>query len=363
MNVFPSFSPKKVIINVLLRLFEHYFQNINKYDKNILNIYVKKSKLLHQKNQCLQKVYNLKNSKSFPNTTINRIIKNIMYTGVIKNGESQSECIEELRIIDDATYMKAQEVMKSRIQLHNPIPLNLKGQSLLVGNIYCAHCGNRLTLTTSGKNKKLADGTIKYDVRSRYQCHYHVRHPGEREGPSGFSVPKVDAMVDNVIRAKFKEITAASKSDIIKSQQQKDVALAKSKFELATRSLLEKKKELEDLRAETIKVIRGQSKLSCDLLNSLIEETTIIVAERQHEVDIAETKYIQLLESDKKLADEFDQIITWADLYDKSSFSAKKMIVAQLIKSVRVGRDYNIDIEFNVSFEEFKVESVLEKIS
>lgn len=32
MNVFPSFSPKKVIINVLLRLFEHYFQNINKYD-------------------------------------------------------------------------------------------------------------------------------------------------------------------------------------------------------------------------------------------------------------------------------------------------------------------------------------------
>lgn len=170
-------------------------------------------------------------------------------------------------------------------------------------------------------------------------------------------------MVDNVIRAKFKEITAASKSDIIKSQQQKDVALAKSKFELATRSLLEKKKELEDLRAETIKVIRGQSKMSCDLLNSLIAETTIIVAERQHEVDIAETKYIQLLESDKKLADEFDQIITWADLYDKSSFFAQKMIVAQLIKSVRVGRDYNIDIEFNVSFEEFKVESVLEKIS
>lgn len=300
-----------------------------------------------------------RNGKGFPNTTINRIIKNIMYTGVIKNGESQSQSIEELRIIDDATYLKAQEVMKSRIQPHNPIPLNLKGQSLLVGNIYCAHCGNRLTLTTSGKNKKLADGTIKYDVRPRYQCHYHVRHPGECEGPSGFSVPKVDAMVDNVIRAKFKEITASSKNDIIKSQQKKEEALAKSKFELAARSLAEKKKELEDLRAETIKVIRGQSKLSSDLLNSLIEETSVVVAQRQYEADNAEREYMQLLESDKKLVDEFDQIITWADLYDKSSFSAKKMIVAQLIKSVKVGRDYNIDIEFNISFEEFKIKSAI----
>lgn len=100
-----------------------------------------------------------------------------------------------------------------------------------------------------------------------------------------------------------------------------------------------------------------QSKLSSDLLNSLIEETSVVVAQRQHEADTAEREYMQLLESDKKLVDEFDQILTWADLYDKSSFSAKKMIIAQLIKSVKVGRDYNIDIEFNISFEELKIKS------
>lgn len=30
------------------------------------------------------------------------------------------------------------------------------------------------------------------------------------------------------------------------------------------------------------------------------------------------------------------------------------MIVAQFIKAVYVGRDYNIEIEFNVTFEEFQ---------
>ena len=48
-----------------------------------------------------------------------------MYTGVIKNRDSQPAYLEELR--------------------------NYKGSSLLVGNIFCAHCGNRLTLTTSGR--------------------------------------------------------------------------------------------------------------------------------------------------------------------------------------------------------------------
>ena len=51
---------------------------------------------------------------------------------------------------------------------------------------------------------------------------------------------------------------------------------------------------------------------------------------------------------------EYDQLLSWADLYDKSSFEAKKMIVSQFIKAVRVGRDYNIEVDFNVSFEELQ---------
>lgn len=51
---------------------------------------------------------------------------------------------------------------------------------------------------------------------------------------------------------------------------------------------------------------------------------------------------------------DYDRLLTWADLYDKSTFEAKKMIAAQFIKAVRVGRDYNVEIDFNISFEEFQ---------
>jgi hypothetical protein len=51
---------------------------------------------------------------------------------------------------------------------------------------------------------------------------------------------------------------------------------------------------------------------------------------------------------------EYAQLLSWAEMYDNCSFEAKKMIVAQFVKKVSVRRDYELDIEFNVSFEEFQ---------
>ena len=51
---------------------------------------------------------------------------------------------------------------------------------------------------------------------------------------------------------------------------------------------------------------------------------------------------------------EYDQLMGWAEMYDNCTFEAKKMIVAQFVKAVHVRRDYEIDIEFNVSFEQFQ---------
>lgn len=290
----------------------------------------------------------------FPNTSLNRIIKNIAYTGVIKNGESQSDYIDDLRIISDEVYQQAQEIMRQRTQPHSSVPLNSKGKSLLVGNIYCAHCGNRLTLTTSGRNKRLPDGTIQKEVRARYQCHYNVRHPGECDGQSGYSVPKLDSIVESVIRMKFDEIAAAPESEILTNQHEKEIKLAKMQFDKAKAYLQEKEKDLEDYKGETLKVIRGQSKLSIELLNSLTAEANEQICIARIDADTAEKYYSALLESAENLRKEYDRLLTWADLYDKSTFEAKKMIAAQFIKAVRVGRDYNIEIDFNVSFEEFQ---------
>ena len=53
-------------------------------------------------------------------------------------------------------------------------------------------------------------------------------------------------------------------------------------------------------------------------------------------------------------SEEYDRLIGWADVYDRCSFETKKMFVSKFIKAVRVFRDYRLEIDFNVSYEEFR---------
>ena len=295
-----------------------------------------------------------RDGKGFPNTTVNRIIKNIAYTGIIKNGESQSGYIDELRIIDVSTFSKAQEIMRQRTLPHGNVPLNCKGKSLLVGNIFCAHCGNRLTLTTSGKKYIRKDGTVRNQVKSRYQCHFKARHPDLCDGQSGYGVIKLDEIVDALVRYQLSRIRVSAKDSLIAEQHEKAAALARSRYKMSAMRLEEKQKELSDYEAETINVIRGKSRLNVDLLNSLVAKCKEEIAELSQEVDAQKADMEHQLESAAQEQAEFEKLESWADLYDNCTFEAKKMIVSQLIKAVYVYRDYRLEVEFRVSFDDFR---------
>lgn len=300
-----------------------------------------------------QGIHNRKGG-NIPTTSINRIIKNRIYTGVISNGESCSKLIPDLQIIDKATFERAQDIMQKRTTHHSDVPLNTKGQSLLVGNVYCGHCGGRLTLTTSGRKYIRKDGTIRRETRARYQCHYNIRHPGECDGQSGYGVDKLDNLVDQIIHIQFEEIRKAPPKALIEKQSQREVEIAKAKQKLLNEQRQQKEREFQDLKAETIKVIQGTSRLNAELLNSLVDEVKAQLAEINHQMEAAEAELQVILAGAERVRQEYVQLISWANMYDNCTFEAKKMIVGQLIKAVHVKRDYEIDIEFNVSFEEFQ---------
>ena len=298
----------------------------------------------------------VKNAKgrNIPTTSINRIIKNAIYTGVLHNGDSVSEKITAIQIIDDETFSRAQKIMEKRVTHHNSVPLNTSGQSLLVGNVYCGHCGGRLTLTTSGRKRVNKDGTIHREVRARYACHYNIRHPGECDGQSGYGVTKLDDLVSKIVRMQFAKIKNVSAHNLIAEQQAREIELAKAKLKLANDQYQEKNREYNDLKAETIKVIRGTSKLNIDLLNDLVAEATEALQQAEQDMQTAQTELENYTESAEAIQQEYAQLISWAEMYENCTFEAKKMIVAQFVKSVHVRRNYELDIAFNVSFEEFQ---------
>lgn len=288
----------------------------------------------------------------FPNISINHILKNKALTGYIVNGDAVSEHIPALQIIDEDTFQKAQEIMSDRVTHRNAYPLNSKGQALLAGKVYCAHCGGRLTLTTSGSTTKVIDGVKRKIPKIRYQCHYNVRHPGECDGQSGYGMSKVDRIVDEILRLKLAQIKGAPKSDVLERRHKKEIKAAKTAADSAKKKLTSLKAELEEYRSETIKVIRGESKLTADLLTGLIEETTQKIALAEEETQAANARYETAVSSSKQVEKDYAQLLSWADIYDHSSLPEKKMIVANLIEKVTIGRDYQMEIEFNFMYDD-----------
>ena len=289
-----------------------------------------------------------------PNTSIVRMIKNELYMGVLSNGNAKSAIIPELQIIDEATFYRARELMNNRTTHHAETPLNLSGSSLLVGNIFCGHCKNRLTLTTSDKKYIRKDGTVRNQVKSRYQCHFKARHPDLCDGQSGYGVIKLDEIVDALVRYQLSRIRVSAKDSLIAEQHEKATTLARSRYRISAMRLEEKQKELSDYEAETINVIRGKSRLNVDLLNSLVAKCKEEIAELSQEVEMQKAKMEHQLESAAQEQAEFEKLESWADLYDNCTFEAKKMIVSQLIKAVYVYRDYRLEVEFRVSFDDFR---------
>lgn len=294
-----------------------------------------------------------KDGRGFPNTSINRMIKNVLYTGVIKNGDTSSQQMAELQIIDQETFEQAQRIMKARTQSRGEVPLNIRGDSLLAGKVYCGHCGGVLCLTTSGRRRRKSDGTLA-PARVRYSCFYKVRHKNECDGQSGYSRDKLDHMVDQIIRLTFQEIKAISKGELLSAQSKRQQAALQVTIKQLTAQIQAKQREQEDLKRETIRVIRGESKLTDELLGELIESNRIQLQEMEDAVQAKEDELRKITEGNQALEAEYNRIMSWADLYDQCPIGTKKMIISTLIQSVRVFRDYKLQIKFNISFWELK---------
>lgn len=273
---------------------------------------------------------------------------------MLHRGESSSEILPNLKIIDEELFVRAQEIIRERSKPRSGVPLTTRGQSLLIGNVYCGCCGARLLLATSGRKYQEKDGTTRQKTYSSYKCYNRTLVPGKCDGQSSFSVERLDNLVDQIVRIQLEQIQKAPPQALLEKQRGREADLAKAKVKRLQGEYQQKQRDYQDLRAETLKVIQGNSHFSADLLNSLMDETAAQLKELESQMQAAELELREAVSGTEQVKKEYTQLMNWAELYDNCTFEAKKMIVAQFVKAVHVKRGYELDIEFNVSFEEFQ---------
>lgn len=296
------------------------------------------------------------NGKKITSAAVLRILRNPLLAGYYCAGETVSEKIPELAILDEDKFNALQEILDQRAEKDKTkrhIAQMTQGKTLLSGNIKCAHCGGNL-VATQGKDTYIRkDGSLYEKTYIKYMCYHRARKLCDCDGQSIYSAPRIDETVEAIVRKYLREIKKTPKDKALEIRYNKELA-EKRKLK---RELLNKKESLEAeltvLSLEVGRTLCGTNKFSADVLSRSINATKKKIAENdrlllQCDLDLEQKTSVLC-----KLDFYYNQFVSWADEYDNSTLEQKKMIICQLINSIKVGKGYNIEIEFNVSYKQF----------
>lgn len=311
-----------------------------------------------------QSIANLLNSMKIKNrsgnnwhpSSIRGMIKNITYIGILRSGESRSQVLPQLQIIDEQLFQAAQEITKQRSGKYEDtrhIPLNIKGTSLLAGNVFCGHCGARLSLTTNGKGRPRSDGTDA--VRVRYVCQTKTRKHEPCGGQTGYTKHILDGMINDIVHDIFRKVKSLSKAEILGTSHAAKIGEYKAIAKRAQREYQKAEKELQGLKQEVVKAVTGNSAFPVELLSSLVQEAEQKCAALKLDYEEAQRNVEQSETVMQELQVKYDQFIDWSNVYDTANIETQKMIVAHLIERVDVFRGYELKIKFAISVEQFLI--------
>lgn len=309
-----------------------------------------------------QRLANYLNANGFKNrsgknwhpATIQSMLRNVLYIGIIRSGTSRSPVVEELRIVDDKTFETVQAMLEARSRKNEPIrstPLNTRGDSLLAGNVFCGHCGARLCITTSGQGRPRKDGTDSR--RIRYTCQTKSRTHGDCDGQTGYTVQKLDRDIEIIVLSILNRVRKLSRSEVMALCYDHDTKNKKAFVKKAEKDLAQAETAITRLQEEVAKAMFGQSEFSPQILNNTIKAQEQRCEELREALNTAERELAADEAKLMEIGSLYNDMLDWAFAYGKASQSAKKVIISHLIERVDVYRGYKLKIKFRIGIEQF----------
>lgn len=297
------------------------------------------------------------NGARFQANTIKRILQNPIYCGFYVRGGVTSKRIEELQIIDDATFSQAQKILKQRKYSNDErtqMARSAKSSTMLGGNIYCAHCGHKLCANSFEDTYRTKDGAVhKSTRRYRYLCSGKAMKRNCCDGQSVYSASKVDKVVIEALHRSFEKIKSTPKDVAIENRYKIHIGQIRKEIKQLTKETETLKRKLGELTAEIANALLGESKFTPDVLSMAIEDTKSKIANNVKLISEKENQLNHEEDELKKIDYYYEQFISWANEFDDSTPERKKMIICTLFKEITVGKDYEIHCLMDSSYEQF----------
>ncbi len=224
-------------------------------------------------------------------TSIRALIANPIYKGILHFGDELSEPMESLRIIDDKTFDRCQEIV----------------------------------------------------ISSRKSC----------SCPSGYEMPPLNEAVENEIREFFRNLGSIPTEQLVERACDRNEDILRVAYQQAVSEFEKTQKQVSALEAETVKVLTGESQLNLAIVNGMLLKLRDKLEEEANTVEEAKNQLDDAEKTRKATEAQVDQLLTWAEKCDSCSFEAKHLIIAALVDRIEANKNYEIKVFFKVSAEQF----------
>lgn len=292
----------------------------------------------------------------FHYSTIQNILKNVMYMGILRSGETQSEIFPELQIIDEDTFQRASEIIKQRSinyqQQQRSVPRKTTGGALLSGNVYCGHCGGRIFATTARKSHHAVSSGV-YERIPIYKCYNRTQHKELCDGPTTYRASIVDSVIREMLTDFFDKVKGVQESELINQRFQAKMKEYSIQLKKAKTEYTKKAKELSKLDAMMLGASEGTSEFTPARLTrrmNVVEGELEAFRSEINTLEMEMTESSMLLD---QIRQEHKRFVSWANVFADASIETQKMIASYMIKSVSIGQDYELNMEFNFDEEQY----------
>ena len=310
-------------------------------------------------------IINERTKEPFHYSSIQSILRNIMYIGILRSGETKSDIFPELQIVEPEQYERITKIREQRSasfgqselsnemtdtdgQLTHTFPKKVSGKALLSGNIYCGHCGGRIFASTARKNHHPSNDKIPERVPI-YKCYNRTQRKGYCEGPTSYRAFRIDDLIREVLNDVFQRVKSVNEKELIDLKAKDVIQEYRQQLKRTKTDYNSARKELSKWENLMLDSIEGKCVFSPEQVKGRMDSVQSDIFEYTERITDLQNKIVETESTIREIQEQYKQLVSWADIFKDADYEAQKMIASYMIKAVTVSRDYQFDIEFNLA--------------
>ncbi len=156
----------------------------------------------------------------------------------------------------------------------------------------------------------------------------------------------------------FDNMSKVSSKEVMEERYIRETKLIHVVIDKIQKEVAAAQNDVDTYKSEVGKSLRGVSKWNADLLQELLNEAQKKLLLKQGELQAAQRKLENCTQRRQEIQMQYDELVSWPQIYRSSTTEAKKMILSKLIERVEAGKGeevskYNISIHFRISYAQF----------